>query len=111
MEEELKNRVLNGGRGSGKSLRLLIEVYENRIAELESIKDVATLIRSNNSIVVTLLQLNNKLVFANQQIEKMKCGGNCKHLYHVNTGNCYDAKCDLAGCDCTNCKDEWEFRG
>lgn len=35
MIEELKNRVLNGGRGSGKSLRLLIEVYENQIAELE----------------------------------------------------------------------------
>lgn len=45
------------------------------------------------------------------QIEKMKCGGNCKHLYHVNTGGCYDAKCDLTGCDCINCKDEWEFKG
>lgn len=44
------------------------------------------------------------------QIERMKCGGNCKHLYHVNTGGCYDAKCDLTGCDCTNCKDEWELR-
>ena len=45
-----------------------------------------------------------------QQIEKMKCGGNCKHLYHVNTGGCYDAKCDLTYCDCTNCKDKWELR-
>lgn len=44
------------------------------------------------------------------QIEEMKCGGNCKHLYHVNTGGCYDAKCDLTYCDCTNCKDEWELR-
>jgi len=44
------------------------------------------------------------------QIEKMKCGGNCKHLYHVNTGGCYDAKCDLTYCDCINCKDEWELR-
>lgn len=44
------------------------------------------------------------------QVEKMKCGGNCKHLYHVNTGGCYDAKCDLTYCDCTNCKDEWELR-
>ena len=35
-EEELKNRVLNGGRGSGKSLRLLIEFYENKIAEHQS---------------------------------------------------------------------------
>jgi len=46
-----------------------------------------------------------------EQIEEMKCGGNCKHLYHVNTGGCYDAKCDLTGCDCINCKDEWEFEG
>lgn len=45
------------------------------------------------------------------QIEKMKCGGNCKHLYHVNTGGCYDAKCDFTYCDCINCKDEWELRG
>lgn len=44
------------------------------------------------------------------QIEKMKCGGNCKYLYHVNTGGCYDAKCDLTYCDCTNCKDRWELR-
>lgn len=44
------------------------------------------------------------------QIEKMKCGGNCKHLYHVNTGGCYDAKCDLTYCDCINCKDKWELR-
>lgn len=34
-KEELKNRVLNYGRGSGKSLRFLIEIYENRIVELE----------------------------------------------------------------------------
>ena len=44
------------------------------------------------------------------QIEKMKCGGNCEHLYHVNTGGCYDAKCDLTYCDCINCKDKWELR-
>lgn len=42
--------------------------------------------------------------------EKMKCGGNCEHLYHVNTGGCYDAKCDLTYCDCINCKDKWELR-
>ena len=35
-KDELKNRVLNGGRGSGQSLRLLVEVYENQIIELQS---------------------------------------------------------------------------
>lgn len=44
------------------------------------------------------------------QIEQMKCGGNCKHLYHVNTGGCYDTKCDLTYCDCINCKDKWEIK-
>lgn len=34
--DELKNRVLNGGCGSGQSLRLLVEVYENQIVELQS---------------------------------------------------------------------------
>lgn len=40
---------------------------------------------------------------------KMKCGGNCKHSYSVNTGGCYDTKCELTGCDCINCKDKWEL--
>ena len=48
-EDDLKNRVLNYGRGSGQSLRLLIGSFESKIAGLE------------------------------QQIEKMKCCGNCKH--------------------------------
>lgn len=35
-KEELKNRVLNGNRGSGQSLRLLIDIYENQIEDLKS---------------------------------------------------------------------------
>ena len=35
-KEELKNRVLNYSRGSGQSLKLLIEVYENQIKDLKS---------------------------------------------------------------------------
>ena len=45
------------------------------------------------------------------QIEKMKCGGNCKHEYWINTGGCYDQKCRFTGLDCTNCKDKWEIKG
>jgi len=44
------------------------------------------------------------------QIEKMKCGGNCKHEYWINTGGCYDQKCRFTGLDCTNCKDKWELK-
>lgn len=44
-------------------------------------------------------------------IEKMKCGGNCKHEYWINTGGCYDQKCRFTGLDCTNCKDKWEIKG
>lgn len=39
-------------------------------AELKGLKDVATLIRANNDTVVTLMQLNNKLVSKNQQLTK-----------------------------------------
>ena len=45
-----------------------------------------------------------------EQIEKMKCGGNCKHEYWINTGGCYDQKCRFTGLDCTNCKDKWEIK-
>ena len=58
-----------------------------------------------------VLQIVDKCVAELEaQIEKMKCGGNCRHLYHVNTGGCYDAKCDLTYCDCINCKDKWEIK-
>lgn len=43
-----------------------------------------------------------------QQIEKMKCGQNCKFEYWINTGGCYDQKCRFTGLDCTNCKDKWK---
>lgn len=39
----------------------------------------------------------------------MKCYENCKHSYSVNTGGCYDTKCELTGLDCINCKDKWEL--
>ena len=41
-----------------------------------------------------------------QQIEKMKCGQNCKHSYLYQE----DRKCKFTYCDCINCKDKWELR-
>jgi hypothetical protein len=55
------------------------EPREKRIAELEKenvelkgIKNVATLIRANNDTVITLMQLNNKLVSKEHQLTKAK---------------------------------------
>ena len=45
---------------------------EKENAELKGLKDVATLIRANNDTVVTLMQLNNKLVSKSQQLIKAK---------------------------------------
>ena len=45
---------------------------EKENAELKGIKDIATLIRANNSTVITLMQLNNMLVSKNQQLAKAK---------------------------------------
>ena len=33
--QELINHAINGGRGSGKSIRILVDVFENNIKELE----------------------------------------------------------------------------
>ena len=45
---------------------------EKENAELKGLKDVATLIRANNDTVVTLMQLNNKLVSKSQQLTRAK---------------------------------------
>ena len=45
---------------------------EKENAELKGIKDIATLIRANNSTVITLMQLNNMLVCKHQQLAKAK---------------------------------------
>ena len=49
-----------------------IKELQEEVAELKGIKDVATLIRANNDTVVTLMQLNNKLVSKSQQLTKAK---------------------------------------
>lgn len=84
-KEELKNRVLNGGRGSGQSLRLLCEVYENRIAELK------------------------------QQIEQMQCCGNCKFsnqegAYTIVCKVGGVDKTDYINIDDNQVCDKWELR-
>ena len=48
------------------------------------------------------VELENENEQLKQQIEKMKCGQNCKHLY-INL-------CDLNFRTCSNCKDKWEIK-
>lgn len=50
--------------------------------------------------------LKNRIVDLEAQIEKMKCGQNCKHSYLYQE----DRKCKFTYCDCINCKDKWESR-
>lgn len=84
-------------------------------------KDIARLKKENAELKKQLYNLQSaytltvdKSVIREQELEvqneKMKCGGNCKHSYSVNTGGCYDTKCEFTGCDCINCKDKWELR-
>ena len=49
-----------------------LEKEQKENAELKGLKDVATLIRANNDTVITLMQLNNKLVSKSQQLTKAK---------------------------------------
>lgn len=53
-------------------------------------------------------ELTDKVRELEAQVEKMKCGQNCKFEYWKNTGGCYDQKCRFTGLDCTNCKDKWK---
>ena len=76
--EELEEEMEDWKADSEHNLELM-EGLNNRISELEKenaelkgIKDVATLIRANNDTVVTLMQLNNKLVSKIQQLTKAK---------------------------------------
>lgn len=65
-----KNKwFLNGGRGSGRTIRLLCETYENKIADLE------------DKLANADYQLegrDNEIKELEAQIEKMKCCGNCE---------------------------------
>lgn len=88
---------------------ILAGIGVGKIIASEQEKEIATLGERCLQLQKDKGNLTDKVKELEVQIEKMKCGGNCKHLYHVNTGGCYDAKCDLTYCDCTNCKDEWEF--
>lgn len=68
IKEKLKNRGLNGCRGSGRTIKLLCEVYENKIAEFKD---------ENNKLLDVINNQDVKIADLEQQIAKMKCCENC----------------------------------
>ena len=95
MKEEKLNKWLKvnyrGGNITCEEIKKLLQRYATEATKelqeenerLKSIEDVATLIKANNSTVVTLMELNNRLVSANKQIEKMKCCRNCENDWTI----------------------------
>jgi hypothetical protein len=68
---ELRNNGFTVSAMTEQQLKVALEKgeqLEKENAELKGIKDVATLIKANNDTVVTLMQLNNKLVSKSQQL-------------------------------------------
>lgn len=104
---DLRKAYITGATETTKELQ-----EENR--QLKNIKDVADLLRLNNDTVITMCQLNNQLVSANQkiaelkkQIEKMKCCSNCKH-YSTSFLPYFCTKNNTAP-HCTSKCDKWEL--
>ena len=58
-------------QGANSILSQLTE-KDKQIEELKGLKDVATLIKANGSTTVTLMELNNHLVSANQKIKELE---------------------------------------
>lgn len=69
-------------------------------------KRIAELTEQNTSLLTSVENLNESVQELEAQIEKMKCGQNCKHSYLYQE----DRKCKFTYCDCINCKDKWELR-
>ena len=106
--ENIKYRLSDIGPQVGRLALNSITELEEKVQGYDRNRD--RLIAMGFPTFQSCKEYADKIKDLEQQIEKMKCGGNCKHLYHVNTGGCYDAKCDLTYCDCTNCKDKWELK-
>ena len=109
--EEIEQAFIEGTDfmyySNNEELKKELTEKDKRIEELKGLKDVATLIKANGSTTVTLMELNNHLVSANQkikdleaQIEKMR---NCE--------NCIKGYSDY-GKVCKDCKDfsNWKLK-
>jgi hypothetical protein len=89
-----KNWFLKGGRGSGRTFRLLCETFENKIADIKANCDLAI---EGRDIKIKELE---------QQIEKMKRHCNCKH--RDSEGYCEVKRTYLMDLSYDGC-DKWEL--
>ena len=107
---EIKAGILNGGRGSGQTVRRITAIYEEKIADLKANFGLAI---EGRDIKIKELEHKNiglendvahlersveyyKQMYKNieQQIEKMKCCSNCKHWLdeRCTVGHFWDCK-------------------
>ena len=141
--QELINRAINGSRGSGQSIRLLVDVFENNIKELEEdLRNKKIAIQNKKAEIKLLgercnqllkdkgnltdrnkeLEQQNKVLLQNledteivnksleQQIEKMKCCGNCSH-FKTDNNNLYPIlRCEFEYPNKCENKDKWEIK-
>ena len=82
----------------------LYKDYAKRRDELE--KENAELKADNDARKFAMAMSEKVEMQLREQIEKMKCGQNCKHSYLYQENR----KCKFTYCDCINCKDKWELR-
>ena len=95
-DEELKNKCTERAKifqqaiESCKSSNPIdcIEWFADRIAELE--KDNRLLEQRGSDILKELLDKNKRCMELEQQIEKMKCCGNCKHCKYSESEESYE---------------------
>ena len=99
-----RNAALNGGRGSGQTVRRISEMYEAKIADLKANADFA--IEGRDMKIDELEEQNsqmfNTIALQEQQIEKMKCCENCRWLWLKEQNETVIA--------CSSCKDKNMWR-
>lgn len=102
--EELKEKHKQDELGliiTNSSARAELEQENKQLkAQIEELKMVVISFKADCN------EIGKRAYELEKQIEKMKCGQNCKHSYLYQE----DRKCKFTYCDCTNCKDKWELK-
>lgn len=91
---ELKNPITQQG------FEIICRQLTEKKKQIEELKDLNEALKQER---LEALHRNNNYM---AQIEKMKCGQNCKHSYLYQE----DMKCKFTYCDCINCKDKWQLK-
>ena len=112
---EVEQAYIAGATEATKELQEATKKFKSDYHELCNLQDmrIAELEKQNKELQAELDYAKNNCLFSDcdrvarleKQIEKMKCGQNCKHSYLYQE----DRKCKFTYCDCINCKDKWEL--